>query len=514
MKRLFVIVVFQLTSSCSVGIVSPALTIPIASATPDPMTVITNALTPSRTLAPSSTAKPLSDNSSTVSLSPTLSPPLGNGGPYLVYTNMRYPIINFILLNPDGGDQKVIMNTNDSTKIIDFSPNGEWGVLVNNVIDWGDVFLRLIHFPEGAIQDISPIILKETRRNYFWDDCPEPILLYSQTAWSPDGRILAFAANISGTSFDLFTYDIETGTIRRLTNDSADVLSINWSPDSKTIYYINGNQPDGIGNYVTYAVNATKPDNQSGQGIQTIITSTEKLLLKYVVDNYFLITLSYEEKGCNAGGGGYPKGTVNVVNLATEENTIVWSGYIFLNVAVDPTNNRILLYGDEERSNLPLDLYLVSFKGDILSHLDIGNFNYSKNVLMYRGGNKYTFLIYGNEESGVLGITSDGTVEKISDREDASVFLSPTKDLFIVCNHRGMDLFSRDDQIINTLKIKQASPLLWHPDEKGMYFRTIESDNTWRLNYWDLENNRIILLKECQISDSDCGFYHLSWFTR
>src|SRR6267143_4652458 len=55
--------------------------------------------------------------------------------------------------------------------------------------------------------------------------------------WSPDGKMIAFSAQVGGVT-DLFTYDLESGTVRRLTHDLYADLEPAWSPDGRLIAFV------------------------------------------------------------------------------------------------------------------------------------------------------------------------------------------------------------------------------------------------------------------------------------
>ncbi len=57
------------------------------------------------------------------------------------------------------------------------------------------------------------------------------------TTWSPDGKSVAFSAQVDGWT-DLYVYDVATGTERRLTNDLYADLQPVWSPDGRTIAFV------------------------------------------------------------------------------------------------------------------------------------------------------------------------------------------------------------------------------------------------------------------------------------
>ena len=55
--------------------------------------------------------------------------------------------------------------------------------------------------------------------------------------WSPDGRFIAFSA-ITGGLTDLYVYDLQEGTLRRLTQDAFADLQPAWSPDGRSIAFV------------------------------------------------------------------------------------------------------------------------------------------------------------------------------------------------------------------------------------------------------------------------------------
>ena len=56
-------------------------------------------------------------------------------------------------------------------------------------------------------------------------------------AWSPDGQSVAFAA-LSGGLTDLYVYDLQTDSLRRLSNDAYADLEPAWSPDGRKIAFV------------------------------------------------------------------------------------------------------------------------------------------------------------------------------------------------------------------------------------------------------------------------------------
>jgi Tol biopolymer transport system component len=65
---------------------------------------------------------------------------------------------------------------------------------------------------------------------------PEIGEIFSPT-WSPDGRYVAFSAIVGGLS-DLYIYDLELDSLRRITNDMYAELQPAWSPDGRRIAFV------------------------------------------------------------------------------------------------------------------------------------------------------------------------------------------------------------------------------------------------------------------------------------
>ena len=54
--------------------------------------------------------------------------------------------------------------------------------------------------------------------------------------WAPDGKRIAFSAVVGGLS-DLFVYDLQANSLKRLTNDAFSEVQPSWSPDGATIAF-------------------------------------------------------------------------------------------------------------------------------------------------------------------------------------------------------------------------------------------------------------------------------------
>jgi hypothetical protein len=64
-------------------------------------------------------------------------------------------------------------------------------------------------------------------------------------SWGPDGNTVVFSAIVNGFS-DLYTYDIETETLNRLTNDPFGDVHPVWSPDGNSIAFVTERFTSGL----------------------------------------------------------------------------------------------------------------------------------------------------------------------------------------------------------------------------------------------------------------------------
>ncbi|PYQ18993.1 MAG: peptidase S9, partial [Acidobacteria bacterium] len=55
--------------------------------------------------------------------------------------------------------------------------------------------------------------------------------------WSPDGRRVAFVSLVGGL-MDLFIYDLQSGALKRMTDDAFAELRPAWSPDGRKIAFV------------------------------------------------------------------------------------------------------------------------------------------------------------------------------------------------------------------------------------------------------------------------------------
>ena len=109
--------------------------------------------------------------------------------------------------------------------------------------------------------------------------------------WSPNGRYLAFAAALDGLSADVYAYDAQEDSIRRLTDGPNQAILLGWSPDSRWILHYEASEYVGShGEMIGFAAEvlwAVTVDGsrivQLGSGERTLPTASGWLSPRTVV---------------------------------------------------------------------------------------------------------------------------------------------------------------------------------------------------------------------------------------
>lgn len=104
---------------------------------------------------------------------------------------------------------------------------------------------------------------------------------------SPDGRRLAFHDNAGG-EYDVWSLDLERGTVERLTTDPGRDSEPIWSPDSTRIAHLSTGQPGGPGIFIRRA---------DGTGKPTRLTNGTHIALYWSADGKWLAYADFGDRG-------------------------------------------------------------------------------------------------------------------------------------------------------------------------------------------------------------------------
>ncbi len=294
-------------------------------ATPQPTSTVSPPSTPISTFtAPSPTAPPTATSSpvptrtrtpaptwtqtltpipptATVTVTPTSTPwpTLSPQGPYLLYESgtLEKPI--YIIIGADGNGRKII-ELPDGGYVWNLqkavSPDGQWLIFYRGQAGWYSepgiptgISINIMHLPDGSIRPIASIqssltadglseVVKKLQSLYpQYTEIDESSFVRSlqdglfSYAWSPNGDSFAFAGQIDGVSSDLYLFDVQTGNIRRLTDEPENIYSVEWSPYGKWILFENTIPSYDYIDAVLYAIQPDQSIAKKPKALETVL---------------------------------------------------------------------------------------------------------------------------------------------------------------------------------------------------------------------------------------------------
>jgi len=201
------------------------------SITPTFTSVATGTSIPTSTASPTSTPTP----TSTITPFPTLS----QKGPHLAFQKNK----TIVILETDGRG-RVVLDLPRGAYVDNLrraiSPDGRWLVFhLGNAKSLSDhqipedLSINLIYIPDGSIHPITRLFPEDIDHLLSWGEYGN-IQAYD---WSSDGHYLAFTGAMDSQMTELYVYDMQTKIIKRMTNDSVNIWRMDWSPDTKWIWF-------------------------------------------------------------------------------------------------------------------------------------------------------------------------------------------------------------------------------------------------------------------------------------
>jgi len=357
--------------------------------------------------------------------------------------------------------------------------------------------LMIYELPDGKIRDRFPLVrcakdaiaCEKYRSN--WGQMGE-----QEPQWSPNGRYLAFAALLDSTSSDLFVYDEQDGSLRRLTNGPDWVGPIEWSPDGTQIimqellndggfFFAPSSKPPSSVWSLSVSTNEIKFLYSTGD------PSTEQNILRWLDDKRFI---AYEGFLVNADQAR----NLRLVDMDANTNRILFDGE-FVMESFDPIHEVFALY-ELDTEKYPQGIYLVSMKNGTILRLEGPPYN----------------LDFPDWDSETGLFVSDDACEKDPHSMQAFDYQgnfkcvpepTPTPAPLEIANYPAPNgkwsISVQDGLWLETegkpaVRVSQetASDIIWCPDSNCLFFSVLQQNQQWVLYHVSLPDLTIKMVDE------------------
>lgn len=444
-----------------------------------------------------------SSNTPTPGPTPSLTPAptLADQGPYLLYGKYRGD--GPLILIDTGFQSKKELNLPNGVYIYDLkhavSPDGKWLAFYTGTDEEPyDISLNLMAIPDGSITPISKLLSPEypgnmravfnyyAQQGYEFDGMHYSAKMTFSWAisrifeWSPDGRFLAFAAQLSGPSSDLYVYDVQTGEIRRLTDDLRILIDVTWSPDGKWLLYENA-MPGR--NYTGATLHRMPADGSVVLDSPILEEGYWWSGIGWISPNLFLIT--------GQGDGGDPY-ALRLLDVESGMMRDVWPK-AYLSYAFDPLSQTFAINGFE-------GVFLISLVDRTRRSMEGIDW-----IIGSTGSPEYRFV--GLKNGKLVFVLDDGTVIQ-SDLEftPSDILVSPDQQWFILFRENygrvPLTLISSSGEIQRILSDLEVIVALWRTDATELIYASNE-----KLFHIIIPDGKPELIDQCAPGDKDCYFH-------
>lgn len=418
-------------------------------------------------------------------------------GPYLTYLERVDPdTYSLVMVDAYGlGHKRVILPIDVDTLEIPrngVSPDGRYYAFYEGALQSGGLTLALFNMQEERVDLRIPILpsnyetrLDELAADLFANPPDELIdltaerlaeelrfsMLFGITAraWSPDGKLLAFAGQIDGPSSDLYILDVETSEIKRLTDGRSNIEEISWSPGGEWIlhgsaYWV------GAGAYQTNHLASA-----DGSRVVSFPTYEGQTWCGWVNPDIFILSESEN------GPGTYD---LKFIDLSSMEVNGLWPSS-YSDFAFDPERSLLLVSHIPSFENDPAPgLYLSSMGGAEAELIQEGVFW----ELDFLGLEDFPFIAV-KETVGTNLVSAEGEFKQIDDQIH-EVLPSPDKHFIALYDLRksiGLSIYDvENDEVYDVYREWVGSPM-WREDSRGLFFFSEGG-----LNFYNLETQELI----------------------
>lgn len=446
-------------------------------------------------------------------------PPLQPDGPYLIFT---YDKRNLTIVNKDGSGQRQFQLPNNgyllTFSINSFhnaiSPDGKWIAYFTGALtkEPYDLTLNIYNILDGTSHQISKIIAPgypeslltiKTSNTFTPESCIGECLIgiidlqfiggLESLSWSPNGKFLAFPAQINEGSSDVFIYSLENNSFRRLIEDNEIVSSIHWSPDGKKILFINSIPDSDYSPRYLYIANPEIEYLKST--LNPIFGGRFWREWGWIASDKFLIS---------EGGEGAPEHNFQYIDITSERMKTIWP-YSAESFSINSESSEMYVQ-TLPASNVEPDggIFSVSLNG---TYEKISDMPYIP-LQEQRFSDKFLALEPNHNDNryySLYSINKNGEITLIN--KSINYFfppvISPDGNWVIITTMNETILFNKELEVVDSWKIPYAE-IIWRPDSHGVIL--FDGIN---MHFISLINDHKIMRTNCP--EDICPLYNYAW---
>ena len=139
---------------------------------------------------------------------------------------------SILVVDAAGGEPRTVMEAENQTT----APPCRAGAFPGG---WSPDSRGITYYSASVSRGIGQVCIVDAESGEIQVVVDKPPVYNVEPAWSPDGRYLAYRS-IRGGNHDVYVWDLETGSERRLTDDEATDIEPGWSPDGEWIAFPSG----------------------------------------------------------------------------------------------------------------------------------------------------------------------------------------------------------------------------------------------------------------------------------
>src|SRR5574340_837261 len=344
------------------------------------------------------------------------------------------------------------------------SPSGGWIAWRNfqNSEDIATLTLNVAQLSDADHPRRIPLMAQEKTTNIqIRENSRNAIITGVSMRWSPNGRLLAFVAELETAIANLYVFDTQTGNINRLTDSSKTLMILSWTPDGNSILYEEVESCGGMGCRVIAGwvapIDGSEPRILYGETM-----SVGDQLVGFPSKDQVLMVSS------NLAGPIQ----LSKLTITTGESLLVFSAP-FSSAAIDPNSGTMVITAPikTEKGATPAkgtNLSLIHQSGQQTIWIQTGNWAETD---WLPEANR--FLIIGSSSEPALLMTPDGKITEFPTETglgELRTRVSPDGTKLTFYNDTGLRIYTLQAALIDKVMIGPVQSFVWNSDSTGGSF--------------------------------------------